>query len=259
MRRVWQQTIATAVAALLGALAAVGADGPKPAYVRTGALEAKEAVQAAAADERFVYAIDNASVVKYDRASGKRLAASTGKAEHLNSGFLSDGKLYCAHSNYPKKPARSEIMVLDPETMALTTFRPFEGDVGSLTWAVRQRGGWWCNFAYYGDDNAKTYLVKFDDRWAEVGRWTYPQAVLADLGRYSLSGGLWVDDVLLATGHDKRVVYRLRLPKEGQVLELVDVLPSPFPGQGIAPDPKTGGLVGIDRARHEVVFATLQK
>jgi hypothetical protein len=33
---------------------------------------------------------------------------------------------------------------------------------------------------------------------------------------------------------------------------------SPFPGQGIAADPKTGGLVGIDRDKREVVFARFE-
>jgi len=228
-------------------------------YVKTVSLEAKEANQAAAADDRHVYAVDNTVVVKYERATGKRLAASTGAAQHLNSGFLHDGKLYCAHSNYPKTPARSEIKVLDPEKMVLTDFKVFEGDVGSLTWAVHHDGHWWCTFGYYGEDNARTYLAKFDDRWKEVGRWTYPRSVVADLGKYSISGGLWLKDHLLATGHDKKVIYRLRLPKEGKVLEQVDVLASPFPGQGIAVDARTGGLVGIDRAKRAVVFAELRK
>ena len=38
-------------------------------------------------------------------------------AKHLNSGFFHDGKLYCAHSNYPKLPESSQLMVLDPDTM----------------------------------------------------------------------------------------------------------------------------------------------
>jgi hypothetical protein len=79
--------------------------------------------------------------------------------------------------------------------------------------------------------------------------------VIADLGTMSISGGLWQGNTLLATGHDHRRIYRLRLPEAGTVLELIDILPAPFPGQGIAADPKTGGLVGIDRAKRQVVFA----
>lgn len=237
----------------------LGAAAARPAFVVTGTLAAPEASQAAAADERFVYAIDNRVVVKYDRATGKRLAASTGEAHHLNSGFLWQGKLYCAHSNYPRTPARSDIKVLDPDAMALQTFKDFGDAYGSLTWVVRTADGWWCNFAHYGAENARTVLVRLDEAWQERGRWTYPPEVIAELGRYSISGGVWQGEHLLTTGHDRKVLYRLRLPRQGSVLELVDRIPAPFPGQGIAVDPRTGGLVGIDRARRQVLFATLQE
>jgi hypothetical protein len=55
------------------------------------------------------------------------------------------------------------------------------------------------------------------------------------------------------------VLYRLRVPKEGSELELVEALTSPFPGQGIARDPKTGGLVGVDRPAKKVIFATRER
>jgi hypothetical protein len=48
----------------------------EPAYVEKASLAAPEASQAAAADERFVYAIDNRVVAKYDRETGKRLAVT---------------------------------------------------------------------------------------------------------------------------------------------------------------------------------------
>jgi dienelactone hydrolase len=98
--------------------------------------------------------------------------------------------------------------------------------------------------------------VRFDDEWREQGRWTYPQVVIEDLGRMSLSGGIWFGDELLTTGHDHPVVYRLRVPKTGSVLEFVSRQSVPFTGQGIAVDPSTtGGLVGINRAKKLVVFA----
>src|SRR5262245_45558382 len=98
-------------------------------WKQTGALEAPEAVQAAAADERHVYAIANSIVARYDRQTGQRLAISSGEAFHLNSGFLWKGRLFCAHSNYPKKPERSEIKILDLVSMKLETFKDF-GDSG---------------------------------------------------------------------------------------------------------------------------------
>ena len=206
-------------------------------------LPASEAFQAAAADERFAYAIANQSITKYDRATGKRLSVSKGDALHLNSGFIWQGKLYAAHSNYPRKPELSQIKVLDLTSMQLTTFKDFGDYGGSLTWAVRQDGHWWCNFAQYGDDNRETFLVRLDDDWQEQGRWTYPREVIRELGRYSLSGGLWKDRTLLVTGHDDPVLYRLRLPESDKVLVLIDKQAVPFTGQGIAHDPVTGGLI----------------
>jgi hypothetical protein len=229
---------------------------PLVAWKKDRILPAPEAIQAAAADQQFVYAITNDRVAKYDRNTGKRVATSTGKAQHLNSGFFWQGKLYCAHSNYPLKPEQSEIMVLDPISMRLESFQQFGNYGGSLTWAVRHEEHWWCNFARYGQDNGATFLVKLDSDWNEQARWTYPVSVVRELGRNSLSGGIWRDGILLATGHDEPVLFRLRLPASGSVLELVDRQSVPFTGQGIGDDPVSGGLVGIDRAKREVIFAT---
>jgi hypothetical protein len=244
-------------------LAEVDSVRAQTSAVRTGALVAPEATQAVAAGERFVYAIGSAAIAKYERATGHRLAVSTaapGAApHHLNSGFVWQGQLYCAHSNYPKQPARSQIMALDTATMVLSVFKDFGEYRGSLTWVVREAGFWWCNFARYGTENAQTTLVKLDDQWHEHGAWTYPPQVIQELGKMSISGGLWQEGRLLVTGHDKRVLYRLKLPQQGAVLELTDTLPAPFPGQGIALDPKTGGLLGINRAKREVVFAELRE
>lgn len=226
--------------------------------IRTSTMPAPEATQAAAADAQFVYAIESARIAKYDRATGQRLAWSEGPARHLNSGFLWQGRLYCAHSNFPQKPEKSEIMVLDPATMRLTPYKDFGEYRGSLTWAVQEAGAWWCTFAGYGAENGKTTLVKFDAEWHELGAWSYPPQVIGDLGLYSISGGIWSEGQLLATGHDKRVIYRLRLPKEGSVLELIDVLPSPFPGQGLAGDVQPGHFIGIDRNARAVVFGELK-
>jgi hypothetical protein len=219
-------------------------------------LPAPEAHQAAAADEQFLYAISSRQVGKYDRATGSRVALSSGPAEHLNSGFLHDGRLYCAHSNYPKLPERSEIKVLDPRTMELSTFHEFGNAGGSLTWCLQKEGHWWCHFAKYGDLNGQSFLVEFDDEWKELRRFTWPEEVLARIRRNSLSGGVWRDDLLLAMGHDDPVLFRVRLPKSGTVLEFVDEQKIPFTGQGIAVDPVTSGLVGIDRKRKQVILAS---
>lgn len=223
----------------------------------TGSFAAPEANQAAAADLRFFYAVTNREIAKYDRRSGQRIATSAGEAAHLNSAFLWQGRLYCAHSNYPHEPELSQVKTLDVETMKLTTAHDFAEFVGSLTWVVRHDDAWWCNFARYDDDNRLTMLVRCDDDWQETGRWTYPREVLAELGTKSVSGGVWRGDLLYVTDHDNRRLYRLRLPKTGGVLEFVDRQDAPFTGQGIAADPLTGGLVGIDRGEKRVVFARL--
>lgn len=258
-------TVVTFLAIALPALAwcaslfAIQADEPSSAitWKLTRSLPAAEAHQAAAADEKFIYAIASEKVAKYDRKSGERVAISTGEAKHLNSGFFSGGKLYLAHSNYPRIPEQSEIRVLDPEKMQLEIFKDFGNFGGSLTWAVKkeEESDWWCNFAHYGATNDKTFLIRFDEKWQERGRWTYPPEVIRQIGTMSLSGGVWAKDDLLVTDHDNRVLYRLRVPREGKVLEFVRKEAAPFTGQGIAHDPVTGGLIGIDRAKKEILFA----
>ena len=119
---------------LIGCSTLVAAD-----WRATRQLPASEAHQAAAAEGKFVYAITSRAVAKYDRASGKRVAVSTGAAKHLNSGFFWKGKLLCAHSNYPLKPERSEIKVLDTDSMKLATFKDFGNAGGSLVWALLWR------------------------------------------------------------------------------------------------------------------------
>ena len=194
-------------------------------------------------------------VAEYDRATGKLLATSEGKAEHLNSAFVMDGRVYCAHSNYPKKPETSEIRVYDPATKALAVFHEFKEPPGSLVWNVHDGKNWWCCFAGYGADNAKTVLVRYGAGFREEARWTFPKAVVDDWDRMSASGGVWDGDTLLVSHHHFKVLYRLKVPKDGKELELVEALACPFPGQGVARDPKTGGLVGVDRGAKQVVFA----
>ncbi len=240
-------------------LAAVAADESKlplrPGYAETSRLKSEHATQAAAADRDAVYAVSNTAVAAYDRKTGKLLGTSTGKAEHLNSAFVKDGKVFCAHSNYPNKPDTSDIRVFDPASKELRVFHDFKNPPGSLVWNVHDGKNWWCCFAHYKDANAKTVLVRYADGFREESRWTFPKAVVDDWDGMSASGGVWDGDTLLVTHHHWKVLYRLRVPRVGRELELVEALASPFPGQGIAADPLTGGLVGIDRAAREIVFA----
>jgi endonuclease/exonuclease/phosphatase family metal-dependent hydrolase len=82
---------------------------------------------------------------------------------------------------------------------------------------------------------------------------------------------VWDDRELLVTGHDDPVLFRLKLPEPvmdadaagdktvGSPLVLIGSEKAPFSGQGIAHDPKTGGLVGIRRGKKQVVFAVREK
>jgi hypothetical protein len=251
---------------LLGWLTAVSADDTgtirgdaRPAWRTTRELPAEEAFQAAAATDRHVFAIGSRSIGKYDRETGQRVAVSSGDAQHLNSGFLWEGRLYSAHSNYPLRPERSDIRVLEPNTMELTVWKDLGETDGSLTWAIRHDDHWWCMFAYYGDENGRSYLARFNDQWEETGRWRFPREVIERLGTMSVSGGVWREGGFLVTGHDERELYHVRLPEDGGVLQYVATVPAPFSGQGIAADPATGGLVGIDRRPRKVVFAELHE
>lgn len=243
---------------LLTALVAEGESklALKPGYKAVvDGLKTEHATQAAAATEKHVFAVSSTTVAMFDRATGKLLAASTDKAEHLNSAFVWKGKVYCAHSNYPKKPETSEIRVYDPETNKLSVFHEFKDPPGSLVWNVHDGKHWWCCFAHYQEDNAKTILIRMSDGFKEEQRWTFPKKVVDDWDKMSASGGVWDGDTLLVSHHHYKVLYRLKVPKVGKELELVEALECPFPGQGIAADPKTGGLVGIDRGARKVVFA----
>jgi hypothetical protein len=244
---------------LIHAAEATSALPLEPGWTTTALLASPHATQAAAADERHVYAISSTTVAWYARPGGHLVGtATTPDTRHLNSGFIHAGKVYCAHSNYPNEPPESDIRVFDPATGQLEVFHRFEQPPGSLVWCVVRDGAWWCCFAHYGDRNADTLLVEYAPGGFDraVRRFTFPPEVVADWDGMSASGGIWDGDTLLVSHHHFRVLYRLRLPEAGDRLELIEALDCPFPGQGFATDPATGGLVGIDRPRRRVVFAT---
>jgi hypothetical protein len=219
-------------------------------------VPAPEATQAAAADEHFLYAVSSTTIAKYDRLTFQRVAESAPKAHHLNSAYFHEGRLYCAHSNYPELPEKSELMSLDVATMHLSLAHDFGNYGGSLTWAVRHDGHWWANFARYDQNVAETFLAEFDNQWHELRRFTYPRELLSQLGaKYSLSGGLFRGDVLLVSGHNDPIIFRLRVPRNGAIMEMVDAQVVPFYGQGFAVDPVTKGLIGVIRRDHHIVLA----
>ena len=165
----------------------------------------------------------NSAIGKYDKASGKKLAAWSGDPKrfaHLNSCAVIDRDLVCANSNYPNVPMKSWVEVFDPATM--THKRSIDlGELdGSLTWVDRHDGAWWAGLANYdgrggapGRDHRATKLVKFDDHWKPLQSWTFPDDVLARMAPHSASGGAFGSDGrLYVTGHDRPEMYVLAIP-----------------------------------------------
>jgi hypothetical protein len=83
-----------------------------------------------------------------------------------------------------------------------------------------------------------------------VKGWVLPKAILDKFAQRSNSGGSWgPDGYLYLTGHNLAEIYKMRLPRAGSVLELVETLPANIRGQGIAWDRSDPGvLYGIIRA-----------
>ena len=255
------------IAALICAsLRSAAAGEPKFAELRR--FDAEEATQGVAVEGSSFYAIGNKTIGRYDKQTGERLARWEADREHplthLNGGVVVEGKLYCAHSNFPVMPATSSVEIWNAATLEHVGNHSFGIADGSLTWIDHHDGTWWACFAHYNPfgtaepgqtDNRWTTVAKLNDEWQPQQKWVFPAAVLARFGAYSCSGGTWGDDGrLYCSGHDRSEVYAMRLPKAGATLVLDATIAVPIRGQGIAWDrssPHT--LFGIDRAKKQVV------
>ena len=229
-------------------------------------FDVPEARQGIAVDEHFFYAIDNSRIGKYRKDNGERLAAWQGEKDgpiiHLDSGMIFNGKLYCAHSNYPGIPMTSSIEVWDAESLQHIDSHSFGIYRGSCTWVDRHDGFWWAAFAHYEKWKAETFkgtewtsVVKFDDQWQELASWVFPAPVVERFRPMSNSGGSWGPDGLLyCTGHDRAELYALQLPAMGSELIWKKTVPIPVLGQGIAWDRFHPGEVwGIRKKDRQVV------
>ena len=185
---------------------------------------APEARQAVAVDATHFYAIDNRRIGKYEKASGTKVGewqdAEGGPFIHLNSGVVIDGRLYCAHSNYPGVPMVSSIEVWDTGTLRHVQSIPVGTGRGSATWIDRHDGAWWVMYAHYPAPNGEpgkgpeySVLVRYDTEWRETGAWAFPKAVVARWDGMSSSGGVWTaDGRLITAGHHAPELHVLRLP-----------------------------------------------
>ncbi|MDX2704304.1 hypothetical protein PV350_15720 [Streptomyces sp. PA03-6a] len=284
--------IASAAAACLAAAALMAATGLGSAEASTPAV-AKAAVakaapteytaelrhtfaafdarQGVAVDRKYFYAVNNQTITKHDKATGKPLLQFVGDADgpiiHMDSATVVGDKLYAATSNYNTTPEKSSVEVFDTRTMKHIDTFGFGIDRGSLTWLDRHDGAWWAAFANYdkppagstepygGTDN--TQIVKLDDRFRVVEAWTLPQELLDKIRPMSNSGGSWgPDGRLWITGHDYDEAYVMDLPSEGSDLRWVATVKLPdVEGQAIAWDRsgRTPELWTIKRSTEQVL------
>lgn len=244
-------------------------------FTEVARLRSPLARQGVAVDAAHVYPVTDRGIAKLDKHTGAEVARWSGAADgpiiHLDSGTVHEGRLYCAHSNYPADPMTSSLEVWDAGSLEHVATRSFGIAWGSLTWVDRHDGAWWAVFANYSrvfgasplpyGHTHRTTLVRFDDRWQPGEAWVFPPAVLRRAEPMSVSGGSWgPDGRLWCTGHDHPEVYALRLPRMGSVLVLEETLPIPGEGQGIAWDRSAAApsLWCISRPRSEAIGLRLE-
>jgi len=250
------------------------AGGDEPAagrwqHIEVTRIKAPEAHQGVAVDDQHFYAITNRAIGKYRKDTGARVAGwedvPGGRLKHLNAGVVIDGRLYCAHSNFPTIPEESSVEIWDVATMRHLESHPFEKPPGSLTWIDKRDGKWFACFAHYGktSDPALSRVMSFDEKWRPLATWTFPVAVIARFGEYSSSGGgFGSDGNLFVSGHDAPELYVLALPEGGGEMSLLDTVAISAAGQAFAWDRSPGAegvLYSIQRKTKEVIISTIRK
>ncbi|WGL16499.1 hypothetical protein PVT68_17265 [Microbulbifer bruguierae] len=212
-----------------------------------------DARQGVAVDRNHFYAINNFRITKHDKTSGEAILqwdgiSDAGPLVHLDSGVVWNGKLYAAHSNYPAWPMASSVEIWDTNTLEHVGSHSFGIDLGSFTWLDRWQGFWWGGFGNYdkvqrGQDHPygqtiNTQVVKMDDDFRVLQRWTLPASILERIAPMSNSGGSWgADGYLYLTGHDHPEIYVVQLPEQGAALQWVSTVLAPeIHGQGLAWD-----------------------
>ena len=259
------------IALLVTISSALTASADEPStyeFRKVKSFSVPEAHQGVAVDAKSFYAISNRTIARYDKetteskpqAVARWTAPTDSPVRHLNSGIVLDGRLYCANSNWPKKPLRNTVEIFNAETLQHLQRKEFPETEGAINWIERHRGAWWIVFAFYGEaDVRKTRLVRYIDKWQSTGVWTFPETVIQRFLPNSNSGGAFgPNGQLFVTGHDHAELYVLSVSeKPGELIHNATVK-APIAGQGIAWD--RGGpptLYGIVRRNREVVRMTL--
>lgn len=232
-------------------------------------IPATEANQGVASDLRYVYAIDDGKIGKYDKATGKRVAAFEGDPKvfiHMNSCSVVKAELVCAMSNFPGVPQVSSVEWFDTGTLKHLRSHSFGPTRGSMTWIDWHDNAWWVCYANYdnkgGDptrDHNVTTLVKYSPGFVEEGSWVFPKNVLESFGHMSASGGRWgPGGFLYVSGHDLPELYVLRLPAAGGRLEYLRTIGMPTNGQAFDWDmAKPTHIWTIERKKAEMVESAL--
>ncbi len=230
--------------------------------------KAPQAKQGVVANRDHFIVFSNDSVVKYTKDSGKVVQVyHTDKLKHLNSGILRNGKLYCAHSNYPEIPMWSSIEIWDEKTLEHTGSHSFGIENGSCTWMDIYKGHYYVMFAHYatpgkmepGKDVSWSQLVKYDMHWQKVEGWVLPPDLVKHISPFSLSGGVITNKgEVICTPHHFQELYVLAFPEIGSEMTWKTSIPSPISGQAIALDTyETDVLWGISRETKEVIKTKL--
>lgn len=250
-----------------------------PPVVQTGAAAlvrrypAQEAGQGAAIDGRYVYAIVNSAIGKYDRQSGTRvgqwLGARDGLIRHINSCFAKAQQLWCANSNFPETPMASSIEVFNSDTMNhISSHSLGLQDEGSLTFFDHYKDGWLAGFAHYDDVGGLAFknsrfasIVTYDAQWRRTGGWMLPKTVQDQMSPHAASGGaLGPDGLLYVLGHSKPELYVLARPARGPVLLHVATFSIEAEGQAFAWDKSSPRrIAAISRPNREVRLFDIPK
>lgn len=238
----------------------------------TRRFAAEEAIQGVAVDKDAFYAVNNYAIGKYDKRTGKKLAewkgSKGGPIIHLDSGLIHNGKLYCAHSNFPGIPMISSIEVWDAKTLKHIESHALGFLPGSATWIDWHDNSWWIAFANYttgdgavpGRGNEFSYLARYDKEWRQIAAYTYPKEMVAMWDGMSNSGGFFLPDgTLLLSPHHLPELYIAKLPEYGPVLQMIRTVPVETEGQGVALDPDGKTIWAIQRRTREVLAFELPR
>jgi len=261
---------------LVAACAAMRLSAAESAAVVTAktlqVLDTFDARQGVAVDRDHVYAVNNYRITRHRKDDGSPQLQWDGISEagpiiHLDSGMVWQGRLYAAHSNYPRSPMTSSVEVWDVKTMEHVASHSFGIHLGSFTWLDRYQGYWWGAFGNYdkvqrGEQDpygktVNTQVVKMDEQFRVLARWTLPQGILERIAPMSNSGGSWgPDGYLYLTGHDHPEIYVVQVPARGMELRWVATVEAPgIHGQGIAWDRSSDGRIlwGIRKRDRKVL------